>query len=262
MWVDAHAHLHASQFDGDRLGTIARAREAGVMAIVETGVDLETSRRAVELAEENPEVFAAVGIHPHHVETWSDDAMERLSRLAAHANVVAIGEVGLDYYRSTALRDVQRRALRQQLHLAVSLDKPAVLHHREAEDDLIDLVEEAGPGLRGLFHAFSGDRRWLKRCLDTGLFISVAGPVTFPKAEDLRAAVALCPRDRLLIETDSPYLAPQSHRGHRNEPSYIGEIAGAIADLWDTEPESVGDLTRENLWRLMAVEPAAEVGAL
>ncbi len=261
MWVDAHAHLHVSQFDGDRLETISRAREAGVVAILETGVDLESSRRAVALAREIPEVFAAVGIHPHHAETWSDDTRGQLGRLASDANVVAIGEVGLDYIRPDVPREAQRRALRQQLELAVSLDKPAVLHHREAQDDLIGLVESAGPRLRGMFHAFSGDRRWLERCLKTGFSLSVAGPVTFPKAQDLREAVALCPRDRLLIETDSPYLAPQSHRGRRNEPGYIGEIAGAVGEVWDLDPESVGDLTRENAWRLMAMTPTGEVAA-
>jgi TatD DNase family protein len=232
--VDTHAHLDFGQFDADRQDVLARAKQAGVEWIINPGADLESSRRAAELAESSESVYAAVGIHPHYALTCTEECLALLRRLAVGPKVVAIGEIGLDYYRDLSPREQQRQAFRRQLRLAEELDLPVILHDRDAHDDILCILKErqnAAGQLSGVFHAFSGDFAAAKAALDLGFFIALGGPVTFQNARKLADLVPRLPLDRLLVETDSPYLAPAPHRGQRNEPAYVRLVVNRLAEL-------------------------------
>ncbi len=253
MLVDSHCHLMLEAFEDDLPAVLARARSQGVGRIVVPGIDLSSSRQALTLAENTPGVFAAVGVHPHEASSWQDGSAADLRGLAASEHVVAIGEIGLDYYRELAPRADQLRALRAQLELAAELELPVILHNRESTDDLLDELEKwAGnlpPSLRdrpGVLHAFSGDERSAQRATSLGFYLGIAGPVTYPNADDRRQITASLPPDRLLVETDAPYMAPQSHRGQRNEPGYVSHVAEALADLFSLAPETIAQHTTTN----------------
>ena len=266
MLIDTHAHLDFDAFDPDRDKVISRAREAGVAAIINPGAGLAESRTAVALAETNPVVYAAVGVHPHEATTLTEVAIEELHSLAMHPRVVAIGEIGLDFYRDYAPRDVQREAFRAQLDLARQLGKPVIIHDREAHGEVLATLRQwvsdpqsasvQGTGIHnppGVLHCFSGSLEMALEAIQLGFYIAVDGPVTFRHASRLRGIVRQLPLERLLIETDCPYLTPEPYRGQRNEPAYVRFVAQAIAELHSLPFEEVGNVTTANARRLFGL---------
>jgi TatD DNase family protein len=256
MLVDTHAHLHDPAFDADRPAVIARARAVGVAGFLTIGTDVGTSEAAVALAQAEADVYAAVGIHPHDARTADDAALARITALAHLPRVVAVGEIGLDYYRDHSPPAVQRTALVAQLQLARALGKPVLLHCRDAHADLLDVCGAEGVAtVGGILHCFSGDSAVARRGLDLGLLISVAGPVTYPSARRLVEVVRALPLDRLVVETDCPYLPPQPWRGQRNEPAYLPVTAARVAELLGVPVSTVAARTTENAARLLALPP-------
>ncbi|MCS6800409.1 MAG: TatD family hydrolase [Chloroflexota bacterium] len=256
MFVDAHAHLDDAQYD-DVAAVIRRAEQGGVRAIVSCGVDIASSRAAVALAEQFPIVWAAVGIHPNETARARADDLDELRRLAAHPKVVAIGEIGLDYYRDWAPREVQQRWFEQQLDLAAELGLPVCIHARDAYPAVLATLrawrERGAASQRGMLHCFSGTLAEAAEGVALGMAISIAGPVTYPKATALAEVVRAVPLDRLLTETDAPYLAPQAIRGKRNEPAWVAEVAARIAELKDAPLEEVAACTATTARRLFNI---------
>jgi TatD DNase family protein len=241
---DTHAHLHDPAFAGDRAATLARARAAGVARILTVGTDPASAGDAVALAAAHPEVYAAVGIHPHDAAAADDEALAAIAALARAPKVVAIGEIGLDYYRNLSPRDAQQQALRAQLALARELGKPVLLHCREAHADLLALLDAEGVGpAGGILLCFSGDLEVARRAGALGLLVSIAGPVTYPNARRLGEVVRALGLASLVVETDCPYLPPQPWRGQRNEPAYLGTTAARVAELCGVAPEAVAAST-------------------
>ncbi len=242
--VDSHCHLDLEPFQVDRDRVLERARAQGVVAIVNPGIDLEHCRAAIRLSEQYPEVYAAVGIHPNSSGDLAPATLEELERLAAHPKVVAIGEIGLDYHWDRVSPQVQARAFREQLALAASLGLPVIVHNREAHQDVAGILEEwvrspefrnsplAQRSFAGVLHAFSGDRELAERAYRWNFVLGLGGPVTFKNARQLQALVPSLRRDRLLVETDAPYLAPHPHRGRRNEPGHVRLVAEKLAQLY------------------------------
>jgi TatD DNase family protein len=259
MLVDSHAHLDMPHFDADRDAVVERARAAGVRAILTLGVDGDSSQRAVALAQRYPEVYAAVGIHPHEAERATPEVYKSLVGLArerASNRVIAWGEIGLDYHYNHSPPDIQRREFRRQIRIARELDLPVCIHSREAHEDVVAiLAEERAADVGVVMHCFSGDEQLAQRCLDLGFYISFAGPITFTNARQLPAVVPVIPADRLLIETDAPYLSPHPWRGreHRNEPARVATIAARLAELRHSSVEEVGENATENFRRLFKV---------
>ncbi len=262
--IDSHAHLHDRAFDGDRAAVLARARAAGLTAIVTVGTDLAESEAAAALARAEPGVFAAVGFHPHDAKDWDGAARSRIAALAAEESVVAIGEIGLDFYRDLSPRADQERAFRDQLSLADELRLPVVIHSRDAHEETVAILSEWAaarprtPGAPlGVMHCFSGDAALARRYAALGLTISFAGPVTYPKNDLLRAAAAAVPRGRIVVETDCPYLSPQSRRGRRNEPAQVAETAACIASLRGRTPSAFAVETSEAARRVFGLASPA-----
>ena len=255
VFFDTHAHLHFPEFAADLPGVLERARSAGVRFLVTIGTDVEGSRAALAMAERHPEVYAAVGIHPHDAAAADENALAELQQLAgASPRIVAIGETGLDYYRNLSPREAQLRVFRFQLNLARRLNKPVLIHCREAHADALDMLRSEGvPEAGGIMHCFSGDQAVARQCLDLGLLISVAGPVTYPNARKLPEVVTLVPTDRLVVETDCPFLPPQPYRGQRNEPSYLPITAARVAELKGTPLEELGPVLTRNALRLFGI---------
>jgi TatD DNase family protein len=262
MLVDTHAHLDFSKFDGDRPAVLSRAWAAGVVAIVTIGVDLPSSEQAVALAEAHDGVYATVGMHPHDAKALDGNVLARFRELGCHEKVVAVGEIGLDFYRDLSPREVQRRAFQAQLAWAAQLGKPVVIHDRDAHDEIMEVLaiwagEQRGSPLEGrlgVLHTFSGDRAMAERAVELGFYLSVAGPVTYPNAGQLREVVRAVPLDRLLVETDCPFLAPHPHRGKRNEPAYVRLVAERVAALKDRPLDEVAEATTANARRLFGFE--------
>lgn len=254
--VDTHCHLDFQRFDEDRAEVLARAAEVGVVRIVNPGVDVQSSRAALSLAEQYEMVYAAVGVHPNSAAAWSDDALRALRALAGHPKVAAIGEIGLDYYRDHATPADQRRALRAQLDLAAELELPVIIHCRDAHDDAYRLIEawQSETGQRanatGVFHSFGGDTDHAARAVELGFLVGITGPVTFPKAEELRRIAVQAPLDRLLVETDAPFLAPQQQRGKRNEPAFVRWVVERIAVEREMETNDLALATTRNAEQL------------
>ena len=247
MIFDTHAHLHFPEFADDLDAVLARARAAGVAGIVTIGTDRETNEAVVALAERLPQVYATVGIHPHDAAEATEadfEAMERLAR--SSAKVVALGEMGLDFFRNLSPPDVQASVFRRQLGLARRLAKPVVIHCRDAHREMLEILgEEKVAEVGGVMHCFSADVEVAKRCLDLGLLISLAGPVTYKNARSLPDVARFVPDDRLVVETDCPFLPPHPHRGQRNEPAYVTLTVARVAELRSADPESLGErLTR------------------
>jgi TatD DNase family protein len=256
--IDSHCHLAGPEFAADLPAVVGRARTAGLTsALVILGADDdEELERAAAVAEAWPEVRFAAGIHPHASGRFGAKAEDGVARVeAALARVAprgrAVGEIGLDYHYDFAPRDVQQAVFAAQLRLAKRLAIPVVIHTREAEDDTFRILEEEGGGdIRGVFHCFTGDRRMAQRALALGFHLSLAGIVTFPRAEELRAVAVVVPDDRLLVETDSPFLAPVPHRGKRNEPAHVVRVAELIAGLRQAPAAAFAAMTRANFERL------------
>jgi len=251
--VDSHCHLDDHQFAADRDAAIERARAAGVERMVAIGTgggppDLEAGLR---LARQYPFIYATVGVHPHDAAKATPETFARLAALAREA--VAIGEIGLDYHYDFSPRDVQRRVFVEQLTLAARSRKPIVIHTREAWDDTLALIREHGLPFGGIMHCFTGGPTEARQALELGFYLSFGGIVTFPKADAVRETAALTPEDRLLIETDAPYLAPVPHRGKRNEPAFIVETVRRLAEARAVTPEHIAAVTTGNFERLFGL---------
>jgi TatD DNase family protein len=253
MAIDTHAHLEMEEFDCDREAVLARAVEAGLTAIVTVGTTLPDCEKAVALARLYKPVYAAVGIHPHEVKDIDAATYDALRLLARQEKVVAIGEIGLDFFYDLSAREVQLRRFQEQLTLAEELDLPVIIHDREAHPEALEILRLRKGCLRGVLHCFSGDWTMACECLDLGFHLSVAGPVTYRKADRLRAVAREIPLERLLIETDAPYLAPQPHRGKRNEPAYVVETARYIAEMRGIPVNELERQTAANARRLFGI---------
>jgi TatD DNase family protein len=259
MFVDSHCHIDGPDYDADREGVIARAREAGVTTMLNVGTGDPHSgvfARAVKLAEQHLEVYCAIGVHPHDAKLFDEAAQQRLINLAKQSSrVVAWGEIGLDYHYDHSPRDVQREVFRRQLGIARELNLPVVIHSRAADEDTIAILRDelTGYGRAGVLHCFGGSLQMAQQAIELGFFISFAGNLTFKKADDLRAIARTLPLERLLVETDCPYLTPVPFRGKRNEPARVVETAKFLAELKDVNVEEVGRITSENFARLFGV---------
>ena len=257
--TDTHAHVQMHQFARDREDVIAAAFADGIARIVVPGIDLETSHAAVALAAAHPgRLFAGVGTHPHDAATLTAEALAGQRTLARAPGVVAIGEIGLDFYRNLSPRQTQLDALAAQLTLARELDLPVILHNRESHAEMLAMLREHGHGLRGVFHCFIGDKAMAQDALDLGFYLSFAGPVTFPKNVELAEVAAWAPAERILVETDSPYLTPPPFRGKRNEPRHVALVARRVAELRGLRFEELTELTTRNantLFRLPDLQP-------
>lgn len=269
--TDTHCHLDFDKFDADRDEVIRRAQQAGVGRILIPGLTVTSSRAAVKLADSHPILYAAIGVHPNEADTWDGQTISALKELAANSlKVVAIGEIGLDYYWNSSARETQIDILRDQLTLASELQLPVVLHSREKADaehgacaeDLIKILEEWLASLRsgkealaerpGVLHSFSGSFETATRAINLGFYVGVTGPVTYKNAEQRRQLIGSLSLERLLIETDAPFLAPHPHRGKRNEPAFVVHIADKIAQIQSRTPQVVADVTTSNAARLLA----------
>ena len=253
MLFDSHAHLDDEKFAADRDEVIARARAAGVRYILNAGADLASSAAAAALADKYPEVYAAVGVHPHDAKTATTDTWYRLAELAGHPKAVAVGEIGLDYHYDHSPRDVQRAVFIRALDLARQMKKPVIIHDREAHGDVLAIVKKEGKGLSGVFHCFSGSLEMAREVIKLGFYVSFAGPVTFANAAKLREVAKEVPLSRLLVETDCPYLAPQPHRGQRNEPAHVQLVAAAVAGIRGMDVSDLGQAAAANAMTLFGI---------
>lgn len=248
--VDTHAHLSAPPFGKDLKEVLARAHEAGVGMIINVGLDEHDSARVVSQSGEFPQIWAAVGVHPHFAAAVSPHFEVRLASLAADRRVLAIGETGLDFYRDLSPRHLQEKIFRSQLELAAGLNKPVIIHSREAHDRTLEILREVKLPRAGVAHCFSGGPEELAAFLELGFYISIAGPVTYPRSYGLRSLLKEIPTDRLVLETDSPYLAPLPHRGRRNEPAFIRMTYERVALALELELEQLARQVQANVARL------------
>ncbi len=268
MFVDSHAHLDGKQFDSDREQVIARAREAGVqtMVAIGNGDGPPILDAGIRLADQHPFMYATIGIHPHEARLADDTAYQTMEKLARHPKVVAWGEIGLDYHYDHSPRDAQKAVFARQMELAAAARLPIVIHCRASDgsenawEDCLAMIKDqwAPKGLGGILHCFTGNWEQAKRALDMGFMISFAGNLTFPKAQQIRDAAIDVPLDRLLIETDCPYLAPVPHRGKRNEPAFVKETARKLGELRGISTEEVGGLTSRNFYNFFKLAETVE----
>ena len=255
MLIDSHTHLDDLRYDTDRDNVLQRAQTAGIEAIVTIGCDLATSQAAVALAHAHPNIFATIGVHPHEAKEIGEGWYESFRSLAQHPKVVAYGEIGLDYHYDHSPREIQRQRFREQIHLARELALPLVIHTREAQEDTVMILREEGAvDVGGVFHCFSGDMWLAKDALDLGFYLSFSGVLTFKNATMLRDIAKTVPLDRLMVETDCPYLAPVPYRGKRNEPAYVQYVAETLAEIrGNGSVESVARATVENTKRVFRI---------
>jgi TatD DNase family protein len=251
--IDTHAHLQLAHFDEDRDAVLQRALDSGVAKIITIGTDLASSRQAIALAERYNGVFAAVGIHPTDCGNATEADYEEIRKLAQHPRVVAIGEIGLDFYWKDVAPEPQRRAFVRQLTLAREMNKPVIIHNREAGEAILQtLREENIHELRGVFHCFSENAEFARRVLDLGSYISFTGNLTYKKSI-LPEVAAQIPLDRIMVETDAPFMAPVPHRGKRNEPAYVAQIAAKLAEIKKLPAAEIARITAENADRLFGL---------
>jgi TatD DNase family protein len=259
--IDSHCHVYMADFDADRPAVLARARLAGLGALIVVGYDLPSSRQAIELAEQESDVYACVAIHPHHAADLTAAALTELHELASRPKVVGIGEIGLDFYRNLSPREAQEAAFRAQLHLADTLRLPVAIHDRDAHAETMRILSEDAGGLSAVvLHCFSGSDAMAAEAWSRGYFIGVGGPITYPSAGGLREILAGAPRDRILLETDAPYLPPTPHRGKRNEPAYVRLVVEQLAALWGASPDSVAEAAAGNTCRAFGFSLKGEQG--
>jgi TatD DNase family protein len=252
--IDSHAHLDHPDLRDDVEGILERARGVGLTQILTVASTLESSRACIALAEQHAELFATVGIHPHDAAAAGADDLQRVEELTGHPRVAAVGETGLDYHYDFSPRPVQRDLFARHVELALRVQKPLVIHLREAHDDALAILEPGcRRGARGVVHCFTGDRTEAERWVTLGLYISFSGIVTFPKSRSIQEAAAWVPADRILVETDAPYLAPVPHRGKRNEPAFVVRTAEHVAKLRGVPPDELLGLAAENTRRLFAL---------
>ena len=260
--TDTHAHLDFPEFSEGLPLFLDRARQAGVSRIITIGISIETSREAAALAVQNGSIYAAAGIHPHEALHLDPGTVESLGGIARQERVVAVGEIGLDYYRDRQPRDIQKECMRQQIEVACRLGKPAVFHIREAYEDFLRIIPDYSGRLSGaVMHCFSGDWEVAKRCLDLGFYLSVPGTVTFSKAETIQDVVRRAPADRLLLETDAPFLAPIPYRGKTNEPAFVFYTARKVAELRRERLEAVAATTTANALAIFRIGEIEESSA-
>jgi len=253
MLFDTHAHLNDERFDEDRESLISSFKENGISYVCEIGYDLESSKRALELSEKYDFIYAVVGVHPHDSSKLTDEGMCELEKMLSHKKAVALGEIGLDYYYDNSERDVQRYWFAQQAELAKSLKCPISVHTRDAMEDTLNILKAHGGG-DGIIHCYSGSVESAKILLNMGYYLSFAGPVTFKNANTALEVIRYVPNDRMLIETDSPYLAPVPHRGKRNCPLYVREVAAKIAEIKGMAFEEVAEITTKNAKKVYRIE--------
>lgn len=246
MLIDSHAHLDDEKFDLDREYLIENLQKNGIELVVNVGADMESSRASVDLANLYDNIYAVVGVHPHAAKEMTDKSLEEIENLSKNKKVVAIGEIGLDYYYDNSPRDIQRTCFKEQIRLAKRLDMPIVVHTREADEDTLEILKEESEGLRGIIHCFSSDRAQLEEYLNLGFFIAIGGPVTFKKTDELKEVAKVIPIEKLLVETDAPYLAPHPYRGKRNEPIFVKQTANLIAELKGMTIEDLTLQTNKN----------------
>lgn len=255
MLIDSHAHLDLPAFNNDRDQVLARAREQGVSAIINVGIDLESSRASIHITQRYPDIFTAVGFHPNRASAMEESDLSLLGELTGNPKVVAIGEIGLDFYRKSSPRQRQLEVFQQQLDLAAKLGLPVVIHCRDAHRELLSILAPWAQSISGstsnsyglgVIHCFSGDVTLAWRYIELGFFISLPGSITYPRAREKIEVARELPLDRLLVETDSPFLAPQLHRGRRNEPSYLPLIVDKIAQIRQLPAETVAQATAQN----------------
>ena len=251
-WVDSHCHVHDERIPDGTGGAVAAAVAAGVTTLITVGCDRATSLAAIAAAERHPEVHATVGLHPHD----AVDGVDTIADLLDTPGIVAVGECGLDYYYDHSPRDVQRRVFAEQIELAHDRELPLVIHTRDAWDDTFAVLAEVGVPARTIFHCFTGGPDEARRALDLGALLSFSGIVTFPSAPEVQAAATSCPLDRMLVETDSPYLAPVPHRGKRNRPAWVAHVGQHLADLRDLPVADVAAATTANAHRVFALPSA------
>jgi len=246
MFVDTHCHLDFEQYNDDREQVIQRAIKNKITSIITIGIDKKTSKKAIELAEKFAIIFAAVGIHPNDSKDVDEEMIKKIGEMAQHKKVVAIGEIGLDYYRNYSPIDTQQKIFRRQLQLAIELELPVIVHNRNANEDIVKiLIDEKAYKVSGVLHSFSGDLNTLNQALNRNFFISFTGPVTF-KNTNYDMLINKTPLEQLLLETDSPFLAPVPFRGKRNEPSYLKYTAEKIAKIKNISIEELAQITSEN----------------
>jgi TatD DNase family protein len=248
--IDSHAHLDDAQYQEDFDAVLQRAEDQDVKYILCISQDLDSSRKNIRLAEKYPQIYTVIGYHPHLAKDWSVESSQSLEQLSHHEKVVAIGEIGLDFHYDFSPRDIQNKVFREMMNLAFIAQKPVVIHSRESHPKVLDILAEYQEKVNGVIHCFSGDRAILFRCLELGYYISIGGPVTFKKSDELREIVKSIPLDRLLIETDCPYLAPVPYRGKRNEPAHVSLVAEKIAEIRCLPIEEIGSITSGNAKRL------------
>ncbi len=253
--VDTHCHLDFPQFDADRDEVLGRARAAGVGRIVVPGTDLESSRRAVALADAHADVYAAVGIHPNDSGGFGAAQLAELRRLAAHPKVVAIGEIGIDLHWRKVSLTAQAAAFRAQIGLANELVRPVIIHDREAHEEVMEVLLSERPSAGAVLHAFSGDRAMAEAAVAAGYYLGVDGPLTYKKSDALREVFAAAPLDHIMIETDAPYLTPQAHRGQRNEPGYVRYVAEKLAEIREMTAAEAARATSRNAARFFRWDP-------
>lgn len=246
MFIDSHAHIQISQFNSDRDAVVKRATEANVSNILVIGFDLDSSVKAVELAEKHDNLYATVGMHPHDAKNLSPEILDTFRKLLNHPKVIALGEIGLDYYRNLSPHQVQKDAFNTQLDLAVEFNIPIIIHNRDAYIDILPMLEKRRGKISGVLHCFTGDEELMQRSVNLGFYIGIGGIVTYPNAKDVQSVAQQLPLERLLIETDCPWLTPQFRRGKRNEPAYVLAVAEKIAELRGTSVEEIGKITTNN----------------
>ncbi|MBC8014912.1 MAG: TatD family hydrolase [Sporomusaceae bacterium] len=254
MLFDSHAHLDDEKFDADREQVINRALQNGVTGIINVGACMSSSARSVALSKQYESIYAAVGIHPHDAQGDHEADYAQLATWCQQEKVVAIGEIGLDYYYDLAPRDIQRAVFARQIHVARQMNKPIIIHDRDAHKDIMEIIKSEAKGLSGVFHCFSGSLEMAREVIKLGFYISIAGPVTFKNAAKLPEIVASVPLDRLLIETDCPYLTPHPHRGKRNEPANVRIVAEQVANLRGIELSALAKATSENVKRIFNIK--------
>lgn len=254
MLIDTHTHLDAHQFDEDRAEVIERARTAGVHKLINIGFNRETIPTTMALAEQYDFIYAVVGWHPVDSINMLPGDLDWIASLCDHPKVVAIGEIGLDYHWDTSPKGVQQRVFREQIQLARQKKKPIVIHNRDAHEDVVRLlIEEDAKDVGGVMHCYSGSWETAKRCLDMNFYISFGGPVTFKNARVPKEVLANVPLDRLLIETDAPYLAPHPHRGKRNESAFVRLVAETAAEITGKSVEEIAKITTENAMKCFGI---------
>jgi len=251
MFFDSHAHYDDEAFDADRDQLLSSLLQNNVSNIINIGADMPSSRRSIEIAEKYPFAYAAVGVHPHDAKNFTDSDLDELKVMSAHPKAVAIGEIGLDYHYDNSPREAQKEVFKKQLCLAKELDMPVIIHSREATEDTLSILKEFTP--KGVVHCFSGSVETAKTVLDMGMYISLGGPVTYKNAVKTVEVAAFVPIDKLLIETDCPYLAPVPYRGKRNSSLYIHATAEKIAEIKGMTVEELARITLDNTKRLFNI---------